>query len=148
MNERTEDETGVSNLLTTIAGKGRLIDSQLESALGPHGLSGPKLTVLHHLVIAGEPLPLGKLAERLACVRSNVTQLIDRLESEGLVRRTADSSDRRCLRAEITAEGLRRYEEGIKVRGRVEQDLVKTLSNLEREQLALLLSKFGPRHKF
>ena len=35
------------------------------------------------------------LAERLTCAKSNVTQLVDRLEADGLVRRKLDPSDRR-----------------------------------------------------
>ena len=46
--------------------------------------SAHKLAALHHLTQAGESLPLGQLAERLSCVKSNVTQLVDRLEADGL----------------------------------------------------------------
>ena len=82
--------------------------SRLEAAAGAHGLSLAKLEVLQALVAAGEPLPLGLLTERLGCAKSNVTQLMDRLESDALVRRTPDARDRRSVLARLTAEGGRR----------------------------------------
>ena len=49
-----------------------------------------------HLIEPGRPIPMGRLAETLACDASNVTGLVDRLESRGLVRRrpSADGSPR------------------------------------------------------
>jgi DNA-binding MarR family transcriptional regulator len=50
-------------------------------------------------------LPFSALVERLGCVRSNVTGLIDRLQEDGLVRRVDHPDDRRMLFAELTEEG-------------------------------------------
>src|SRR5512135_2610723 len=86
-----------------------VVEARLEEAVAPSGLSLAKLGVLQHLVEAREPLPLGQLAERIACVKSNVTQLVDRLEAEGLVVREIDPLDRRIVRAVITAAGRRRF---------------------------------------
>src|SRR6266487_1650557 len=72
-----------------------VVEARLEAAVGP--LSLAKLGVLRPLVEAKQPLPLSELAERQHCVRSNITQLVDRLEKEGLVRRRPDkrSEERR-----------------------------------------------------
>src|SRR5260370_42689665 len=48
-----------------------------------------------HLIEPDRPLPMGRLAETLACDASNVTGLVDRLESRGLVRRRPSAGDRR-----------------------------------------------------
>ena len=53
----------------------------------------------------GSPLSLSELATRLSCVRSNMTQLVDRLESDGMVQRVHCPNDRRSVKAEITALG-------------------------------------------
>jgi len=45
-----------------------------------------------NLIEPGRPMPMGRLAETLACDASNVTGLVDRLESRGLVRRRPSSS--------------------------------------------------------
>src|SRR5712692_8462451 len=76
------------------------LEDRLESTLGEVDLSAAKFGALSKLVAAGEPLPLSELAARVACVRSNITQLVDRLEDDGLVRRISDPSDRRSVRAE------------------------------------------------
>ena len=83
----------------------RVVEERLERKLGAIGLSKAKLICLTRLVEAKESLPLSVLAERCSCVRSNVTQLVDRLEDEGLVRRINDPEDRRSVRAELTKEG-------------------------------------------
>src|SRR6266516_3771092 len=49
----------------------------------------------------------GRLAEALACDASNVTGLIDRLESRGLVRRRPSADDRRVKSLELTPAGVR-----------------------------------------
>jgi DNA-binding MarR family transcriptional regulator len=104
------------------------LETQLEEALEPLGLSLAKLGALSKLVAAGEPLPLSTLAERLACVRSNITQLVDRLEAEKLVSRSDDPRDRRSVRAELTALGRSRHAAGLRALDKVERDLLSRLT--------------------
>src|SRR5260370_39708399 len=80
-------------------------ESHVDARLSTVGLSLPKLAALHQLIVAGESLPLGELAGRLSCVKSNVTQRIDRREAEGLVNRAADPKDRRPPLAGVAAGG-------------------------------------------
>jgi DNA-binding MarR family transcriptional regulator len=112
------------------------VEERLEAALEPLGLSVAKFGVLAKLVAAGESLPLGTLAERMACVRSNMTQLIDRLEADKLVRRVADPGDRRSIHAELTKEGRERYAAVLKTVEQVESEL---FSGLPEDQQAFLL---------
>src|SRR6266478_7407373 len=88
------------------------VEKRLEDALGTVGLSLAKFGALTFLVRAGEPLSLSECAARLTCVRSNITQLVDRLEAEGLVRRVEDSADRRSVRAALTPAGRERQVSG------------------------------------
>ncbi len=60
--------------------------------------------VLLHFSRRGS-LPLGKMGERLQVHPTSVTNLIDRLEDQGLVRRTRHPTDRRTTLAEITDAG-------------------------------------------
>jgi DNA-binding MarR family transcriptional regulator len=62
---------------------------------------------LLHLIEPGRPIPMRRLADTLACHASNVTGLVDRLESRGLVRRRASSADRRVKVLDLTASGSR-----------------------------------------
>ncbi|MEO5902686.1 MAG: MarR family transcriptional regulator [Gemmatimonadaceae bacterium] len=88
------------------------VGDQLEGALNELGLSLAKQSALTQLAQAGEPLTLSDLAARLSCVRSNITQLVDRLEADGLVRRVDDASDRRSVRAELTPIGKEKQKAG------------------------------------
>ena len=67
-----------------------MLETRLEEVLSKVELSPPKYGALNQLVQAGKPLMLGELAARLTCVRSNITQLVDRLEADGLVERVED----------------------------------------------------------
>jgi DNA-binding MarR family transcriptional regulator len=58
------------------------------------------------------PLAMSALAEALYCHASNVTGIVDRLESRGLVARTPGTDDRRVKTLVLTPEGT-------KVRARV-----------------------------
>ena len=60
-----------------------------------------------HLIEPGRPIPMGQLAETLACDASNVTGLVDRLESRGLIRRHPSSADRRLKVLDLTPAGAR-----------------------------------------
>ncbi len=90
----------------------RFVQERLESTLESIGLSGAKYQALDALVRADRPLALSELAGCLKCVRSNVTQLADRLEADGLLRRVDDPSDRRAIRAVITPLGVERHSAG------------------------------------
>ena len=129
------------DLLATVLHVAGAIQDRLETALEPTGLSLAKLGALKHLAEANEPLPLGQLAERIACVKSNVTQLVDRLEAEQLVRRVPDPSDRRSVRAEITPDGLAKFQSGIKAVQAAEAEFVSDLETEDRAQLLDLLAR-------
>lgn len=131
------------DLLSTVIHAAGVIQDRLEAALEPTGLSVAKLGALRHLAEANEPLPLGQLAERIACVKSNVTQLVDRLESDNLVRRVPDPSDRRSIRAEITEEGRARWKAGMEAFTSAQDELVSELALTDREQLQTLLSRLA-----
>jgi DNA-binding MarR family transcriptional regulator len=60
-----------------------------------------------HLLEPDRPLPMGRLARVLACDASNVTGLVDRLESRGLVRRRPSPEDRRVKVLILTPTGAR-----------------------------------------
>ena len=73
---------------------------------GQFGLSHVQCHVLH-LIEPGRPLPMSRLAEVLSCDASNVTGLVDRLESRGLIRRVAGTADRRVKVLDLTPTGAR-----------------------------------------
>jgi DNA-binding MarR family transcriptional regulator len=111
------------------------IEGRLEEALAGASLSGPRFAALNVLAAQGQPTSLSELAEKLTCVRSNVTQLVDRLEAEGLVRRTDDPADRRAVRAELTRLGRERHASGEKVFNKVLREVTRELSDADEAAL-------------
>jgi DNA-binding MarR family transcriptional regulator len=66
------------------------------------------------LQIAGRPdgaaATVGYAAERLGLRHNSVVELSMRCEEAGLIRRTHDGNDRRCVLLELTSQGLRTLE--------------------------------------
>jgi DNA-binding MarR family transcriptional regulator len=119
------------------------VGDQLEAALNEIGLSMAKQSALTKLAEAGEPLTLSDLAARLSCVRSNITQLVDRLEGDGLVRRVNDSTDRRSVRAELTATGMEKQKAGAEAMIRVQEELSQKVSGTDLSALESALDAFS-----
>jgi DNA-binding MarR family transcriptional regulator len=116
------------------------LEDKVEEALARAGLSTPKYSVLNALVETGEALSLSDLASRLSCVRSNMTQLVDRLEADGFVKRVSDPHDRRAVKAEITEEGRTRFEAGAKEVDRLHKEFATMVSESDRAALVRVLS--------
>jgi DNA-binding MarR family transcriptional regulator len=118
-------------------------EAEIEARLDGIGLSMAKLMALQTLADAGDPMPLGQLAQRLSCVKSNITQLVDRLEADGLVARREDARDRRTKLATLTAAGRKACDRGTKVWRDAERELLGRLSADEARQLGALVAKVG-----
>lgn len=79
---------------------------RLNEALAPEGLTFARYEALMLLLFSREgALPMGKIGERLQVHPTSVTNLIDGLERDGLVRRTPHPSDRRGTLAQLTPGG-------------------------------------------
>ncbi len=115
----------------------------MEQTLDAVGLSPARYEVLAALASADTPLALSDLASRLSCVRSNMTQLVDRLEADGLVRRVSDATDRRVVRAELTEAGRAAATAGARQVASVEAGFADALPAADRDTLARLLGVFG-----
>ena len=139
MNERPF--AGVAEIVGTLA----MLETHLEEALEPLGLSLAKFKALHTLVTAGEALPLRTLAEECACVRSNITQLVDRLEAEKLVVRANDPSDRRSVRAALTPAGRECHAEAVHILEEAGREVFAILDEEERATLTRVLARLGGR---
>lgn len=97
---------------TSIMRVQQILIGQLDNSLKPFGLTFARYEALVLLTFsASGSLPLGKIGERLMVHPTSVTNTIDRLEGQRLVRRLPNPSDGRGVLAEITDEGRRITEE-------------------------------------
>ncbi|MFE5996838.1 MarR family winged helix-turn-helix transcriptional regulator [Streptomyces sp. NPDC056454] len=78
---------------------------EYDRAAAEHSLTGAQARVLGLLAL--EPTPMRKIAVKLKCEPSNVTGIVDRLETRGLVERRPDPVDRRVKVAAATETGVR-----------------------------------------
>ncbi|MEU7379741.1 MULTISPECIES: MarR family transcriptional regulator [unclassified Streptomyces] len=111
---------------------------EYEEAAGEHALTGAQARLLSLLSL--EPLPMRRLAQKLKCEPSNVTGIVDRLETRGLVERRPDPGDRRVKLAAATEEGrrvARELREGL----RFAREPLASLSEGERLALRDLLRR-------
>lgn len=116
---------------------------RLNDALRPHGLTFARYEALMlvHFSRSGS-LPLGKIGARLQVHPTSVTNLVDGLEQQGLVRRLPHPSDRRTTLASITlagrevaqaaTEALHEIRFGTEPLGDVELDSLSELLRLAR----------------
>jgi DNA-binding MarR family transcriptional regulator len=92
--------------VTSIMRAQQLLIARLNEALKEFGLTFPRYEALMLLLFSRTgSLPLGKIGERLQVHATSVTSIIDRLESDGLVKRVPHETDRRTTLAEITRAG-------------------------------------------
>ncbi len=137
---RSSSPARADQVIVTLVQAAHAVEKRLEEALEEVGLSLAKFGALTHLAQAGEPLSLSECAARMTCVRSNITQLVDRLEADGLVRRVEDPTDRRAVRATVTPLGLERQAAGARQIEKVQKELAKTLSGIDYGMLERTLS--------
>jgi DNA-binding MarR family transcriptional regulator len=92
--------------VTSIMRAQQVLMARLNDLLRPLGLTFPRYEALMLLSFTrAGALPLGKIGERLQVHRTSVTNIVDKLEADGLVRRVPHAEDRRATLAEITPEG-------------------------------------------
>ncbi|MGZ4276170.1 MAG: MarR family winged helix-turn-helix transcriptional regulator [Solirubrobacteraceae bacterium] len=92
--------------VTSIMRAQQILLARLNDLVAPFGLTFPRYEALMLLSFTRTgALPLGKVGERLQVHRTSVTNIVDKLEADGLVRRVPHSEDRRATLAEITDAG-------------------------------------------
>jgi DNA-binding MarR family transcriptional regulator len=92
--------------VTSIMRAQQILLGRLNETLKPLGLTFPRYEALMLLYYSRRgSLPLGIMGERLQVHRASVTNVIDRLEAQGLVRRKPHATDRRTVLAELTPTG-------------------------------------------
>jgi len=126
-------------LVFSLLGAAGAVEARLEAAVSPLGLSLAKLGLLRLLAEAKQPLPLSELAQHQRCVRSNITQIVGRLEKDGLVRRRADADDRRSVRAALTPAGERAYAKGMRALTQEQRAIASSLGTTEAGNLQAVL---------
>ena len=100
------DERQAMQAATSIMRAQQIVLSRVDEALRPWALTFARYEVLVLLHFSKEGvLPLGKMGDRLMLHQASITNLVDRLEQQGLVRRAPHPTDRRTTLAVLTDDG-------------------------------------------
>lgn len=137
--ELDPDEVMTVVLLRTIADE---LVAQLQASLDEYGISEGRMRVLAHLLDREGPATHSELAIESGVTKGTITGLIDGLERDGLVRRSACPSDRRVSLIEITDKGERMLKTILPGHLRRLSELVGVVSKTEQRTLLKLLEKF------
>ena len=92
------------------------------------------------LVAPDRPMPMGELASALSCDASNVTGLVDRLESRGLLQRRPAADDRRVKVLSLTPPGAK-IRAALLERMRSSPPTLGRLSDADQRTLARILRR-------
>jgi DNA-binding MarR family transcriptional regulator len=113
-----------------------------EALLKPVGLSGAQYNILRILRGAGEDgLACREIGDRLISRDPDLTRLLDRLDSRGLIARSREIEDRRVVKTRITADGLRVLRDLDEPVQHQHRKLLLRLSEKQLRQLLFLLEQ-------
>jgi DNA-binding MarR family transcriptional regulator len=90
----------VTDLMASLVG---IFHREYEEAAAARSLTGAQAKVL--ALLRRGPMPMRHIAQTLSCEPSNITGIVDRLESRGFVTREADPQDRRVKLVAATVPG-------------------------------------------
>jgi len=130
----TSDEL-VSDIVGLFAAINRRYARESEAAATAHELTPLQVKAL---LAAVDPIPMRQIADRLHAEPSNVTTIIDRLESRGLVERRPNPGDRRVKLVATTTAG-RAVAADVRARMPFAADPLARLTTQQRESLRELL---------
>jgi DNA-binding MarR family transcriptional regulator len=130
---------GISDRIAVIS---RRMLLQSKRRLDEHGITWRDWQVLTNLVLSGEtPRSPSDLATTLMVTTGAMTNVLDRLEQAGLIRRVRNPGDRRSVIVQATDDGVTLWHTAVNELGEQEASVVSTLSRPEQEQLNDLLRK-------
>jgi DNA-binding MarR family transcriptional regulator len=131
----------VEGIVDRVATIHRRLTLNSKETLAKHGLNWREWHVLVHLHVAGECSPK-ELAERLVIGTGATTNVLDKLEQAGFVRRRRNPDDARSVIVQPTPAGTAVWEHAVNEQGVYEHDAVAgALSAVEQRQLNKLLRK-------
>ncbi|WDL97748.1 MarR family winged helix-turn-helix transcriptional regulator [Alicyclobacillus sp. ALC3] len=119
-----------------------MVSTLLNGYTSTHGLTHAKFTTLLLLYrTPGYELRMSEISEENHVTRTNITKLVDGLESEGYVQRRQDRTDRRSSLIQLTNKGRSYVEDHLESYLQLQRLMFNELSAREQESLITILYK-------
>jgi DNA-binding MarR family transcriptional regulator len=130
---RTVDD--VERLLRTVS---VIIKKRGREILADFGITPPQFSALLTLIQNGD-MTIGELGEKMYLACSTATDLVDRMERNGLVVRERDTNDRRVIRLRVLERGHLMLEEVMQARRRYLSGVLERVSREETTNMVVAL---------
>jgi DNA-binding MarR family transcriptional regulator len=108
-----------------------------------HDTTLPRFDVMAALYRRRDGVTMSELSRMLLVSNGNATTVVDRLEKDGLVRRTPSEADRRTVFVALTAEGLHSFEALAQDHETEVNGLFSNLSDSDLDVLTDILKRMG-----
>jgi DNA-binding MarR family transcriptional regulator len=140
--ERPSDHKDELRLWLRLLSCKMLIENEIRRRLRDnYDITLPRFDLMAQLDKAPGGMKLGELSQRLMVSNGNITGLVDRLVTQGLLDRQPSPNDRRTQIVKLTAEGRRTFRAMAAAHENWIADLFADLSKNEQETLMRLLGK-------
>lgn len=108
-----------------------------------HDTTLPRFDVMAALFRRRDGVTMSELSRMLLVSNGNATAVVDRLERNGLARRTISRTDRRTIYVALTAKGLKQFETLAADHEREVNSVFDQLNETELETVTLVLKNMG-----
>ena len=99
--EDIRNSNGVTDAITSTY---KTLLRESEELLSKEGITRAQFHALR--CVANGPVPMKDISEKMFVTRANITGLVDKLESKGLVKRVGHQRDRRATIIRLTPKGI------------------------------------------
>lgn len=141
--ERPDLDASVMGVVGRVSRLAKYIDQSLTQNFAKHDLNRWEFDVLATLLRSGAPYQLTPkvLLNALMLSSGAMTNRLDRLEDAGYIERSPHPTDRRGVYIKLTDQGFEKINKAIESHVAHEHQLLESLSDNEKGDLALLLKK-------
>lgn len=141
--ERPDIDVSGMEIIGRISRLDRMFRPRLAEVFSAHDLEGWEFDVLATLRRSGDPFQLsaGGLLDSMMVTSATMTNRIDRLEEQGLIRREQDPGDRRVVLVTLTDTGKSLVDAVVPEHAENEIQMLSSLTESERAELTRLLRK-------
>ena len=129
------------NMGVQLLNTGLLLDKYIDMKARRYNQNRSRLDIMHTLIIHGGLLKPSDLSKMLFRSKQTITQIIDGLERDGLVKREGVGKDRRTRKVMVTRKGLDSIRESLPVTLEVANSAIPQLSEQEVQTLTTLLRR-------
>ncbi len=140
-----EDCAAGVTAVTSLMRVHQVLTRQADQVLAPIDLTFSRYELLVRLYFHGGSLPLNQLGKQLQIHQTSITSLVDKLQAQGLIRRTPHPTDRRSTIAQITPSGRALTRKAIKL---LNSELYRDLGLTDGEARLLIGLLMKMRHSW